>query len=597
VPYIAEKSIHEVEERLDAVSIVREYTNLDKKGNRWWACCPFHNEKTPSFTVNPETKTFLCFGCGKGGSIISLVMEMDKLNFPEAIEKLAKKSGVHLEYEQMSAGDADRRREEDKARDSLYELYRRVAGSFHHLLLKTEEGRSASRYLRERGMSDETIDAFNLGYTPRDRAWLHKFLSEKSWSQEMLSVSGLFSSKYPQSAFFSQRLMFPISDREGRICAFGGRILEGDGPKYINSGENPIYHKGKTLYALHHAINSIRQTRTALICEGYMDCLALHQAGLTNAVAPLGTAFTEEQARLLRSWAERLVFFFDTDKAGQAAAEKAILLCLKTGLGASVIVPDSGNLKDPADILKEYGAETLKNTEKFAILDLEYLVRRARINFDLASASGKARAAAWFFPSIEALEGAVARDAWFSRVSEALLVDRKSLEEDFQKRGQRDSGRQRPETKVQAEKKPHLSRLNYELYLMTLVFVNPSLFKRLRAELSLDEIRDREARMVYLALEEWFRETGGEAGQGLPHELIEKVREDDLRAWLLRESASEVYFHNTEEQLEDSLRNSKQKALEQRCRDIDLELARRDIDQREREALLQEKIAIQGSKR
>jgi DNA primase len=625
MPYIAEKSIQEVQERIDALEVVGEYLPLVQKGNRWWACCPFHNEKTPSFTVNPDTKTYHCFGCGKGGSILSFVMDMDKLSFPEAVEKLAKKAGVDLVYEKGGAGSAgaEQRKKAEENREALYELYRRTAGSFHYLLLHSREGAAAYRYIRERALSDETIEAFNLGYTPHDGYWLHKFLLKKGYSAELLAQSSLFSRKHPLASFFWGRLMFPIADKEGRIVAFGGRILEGAGggesdagPKYINSNESEIYHKGKTLFALDKALPAIRQTKAVYICEGYMDCIALHQAGVTNSVAPLGTAFTEDQAKLLGHWAQVVNLIFDADNAGQKAAEKGILTCFNAGLEAAVVIPGKGLLaaqqspngnsasngssapvKDPADILKIFGSEALKNSLKSVILSFDYLVQRAAQLYDLASAEGKSKAAAWFFPYIKLQKSETERELWLANVVDALGIDRQALETDYigWTKGQKKPFRREASPKAGEAGQEARPSMNDELYLLTLVFLNPVLYRKLRASFSMEELKDAASRKVYLALEEWFRKSGGSlpSDGSIPAELWDCVREESIRGFLSEKAASPGAFaERIEEQLEDSLRNIRQKALRERRLAIDFELKRKDLNQRELASLLDEKNAI-----
>ena len=298
---ITEASKQAVLNRLDAVAVMEDYLRLEKKSGRYWGLCPFHHEKTSSFTVDPDRKLYYCFGCHKGGDIISFIMEMDKLSYAETLERLARRFGIELAYE--GGGDYRRDTGAEQHLEALAELYRRVAASFHHLLMEKPEGEAAKHYILDRGIHIETIKDFRLGYSPQDRSWLFGFLSKKGgFSQEFLAASGLFSKKYPKSAFFSGRLMFPITDRQGRTVAFGGRILSGDGPKYINSVETELFKKGRNLFALDCALPGIRSSKTAVLAEGYMDVLALHQAGVRNTVAPLGTAFTDEQARLLKCW-------------------------------------------------------------------------------------------------------------------------------------------------------------------------------------------------------------------------------------------------------------------------------------------------------
>ncbi|MDR2053041.1 MAG: DNA primase, partial [Treponema sp.] len=435
---IAPSSIQELNDRVDAIAVVGEYVRLEKRGGRYWGCCPFHQEKTPSFTVDPDRKMYYCFGCQQGGNIIKFIMEMDKASFPEAVELLAKKAGIELVYE----GGGDYEGKKDTRKDDLYVLYDKLAGSFHYLLMEKPEYGHAKRYILERGISEEMLNRFRLGYAPGDRSWLFKFLSKKSYSPELLAVSGLFSTDYPQSAFFHNRLIFPIADRQGRTVAFGGRLLSGDGPKYINSRESDIYKKGSTLFAIDLAMDEIRRTRTVYLAEGYMDVIALHQAGVTNAVAPLGTAFTGEQAHLLKRWADRVCLVFDADGAGQNATVKAILSCRKNGLDCSVVVPGrqlpesaeaGAALKDPADILRQFGQKILQNSVKCSINDFEYLINRARSLYDTSGSEGKARAVAFLFPYAAALDSEVSREACLADIADLFGVERQAVFADYRR--------------------------------------------------------------------------------------------------------------------------------------------------------------------
>ncbi|MDR1374127.1 MAG: DNA primase, partial [Treponema sp.] len=295
MPYIAESTIQELNDKLDAVTVVGEYVRLEKRGGRYWGLCPFHNEKTPSFTVDPDRKAYYCFGCGQGGGIINFVMEMDKLSFPEAVETLAKGLGIEVIHENIGTGEKNGGK--TLRLEELTELYRRVAVSFHHFLMQKEEGRGALKYVLSRGIEGELLERFRLGYAPQDRSWLFRFLKAKGYSEEFLGSSGLFSKNYPRQAFFANRLVFPIADRQGRTVAFGGRFLEEEtappgrsqGPKYLNSAESELYKKRETLFAIDLALPEIRKTKEVYLAEGEMDGIALHQAGVSNAVAPLGT--------------------------------------------------------------------------------------------------------------------------------------------------------------------------------------------------------------------------------------------------------------------------------------------------------------------
>ncbi|MDR2553442.1 MAG: DNA primase [Treponema sp.] len=582
-----ETSKQAVIDRIDAVAVVEDYLRLEKRGGRYWGLCPFHHEKTPSFTVEPDRKFYYCFGCHKGGSIVNFIMEMDKLSFPEAMENLAKRFGTELVYE---SGGPDKSGEEARA-NALRELYQRVAGTFHHFLMKKADGGDAKLYIINRGITIDTIEGFRLGYAPADRSWLYGFLSKKgAFSEAFLAGSGLFVKQHPRSAFFFNRLMFPIGDKNGRTAAFGGRILAGEGPKYINSQDSEIFKKGKTLFALDLALPSIRSARAVYLAEGYMDVLALHQGGVSNAVAPLGTAFTDDQAQLIRRWADKVYLMLDNDEAGRNAAFKAVLCCRKNGLDCAVV--NSGAYfkgeavlpKDPAEILQKFGAEALKKSVKCCINDLEYVISRSR-----ALKEEKSQSVAFLFPYLDALESEVAKDASVGIIADAFGVERGAVWEDYRKAsGEKPGGFTAVKVPAPAER---VLRAGDELYLLGAVFVNPGLFKTLRAGLAPEDLEDPRARELYIVLEEWYRSSMGEGGDPGAAGLIDRVGDGALRDFLLRGEAMGI-FGNPEKLLGDGVPRIKGKVLERRRKEIIRELRNPSPASPGQGDLLAEKIYI-----
>jgi len=587
MPFISQTSIQEVNDRLDAVAVASDYVHLEKKGNRFWACCPFHQEKTASFTVNPDMKTYYCFGCHKGGSIINFIMEMDSLNFPEAIELLAKKAGVELKYENSPGGNYSPEDEaKKKAKEQLFELYQRIQGTFHHFLQKKPESGDGKRYIISRGINAEMIERFQLGYAPEDRYWLHKFLTQKGYSREFLSSSGLFSARHPESSLFSGRIIFPIADRQGRTVAFGGRILPSsrqntgtsdvkEAPKYINSPELWIYKKRETLYGLDLALPEIRRLKTAYIAEGYMDVIALHQAGITNAVAPLGTAFTEEQAKLLSRWAEKVVFFFDTDRAGQEAAVKGIYTCRKNNLSCFIIVSenpaeskDTAGTKDPADILLNFGPEALQKSSKYFISDFEYLVKKAEVLYDINAPGGhstekKARAVAYLFPYMDLLESEVARSSCVEAIADAYGLLPSVVSNDY-KRYVSDRKLNVPEKEVKPpEEANYPLRMNEELSTLIAValdYISPdgkNLFTKFRSALEIGDLEDPNAKEIFIVLEECVRY--GETGSA---ELLDRISHTGLKALVVEKSSSGEFSVNPEKLITDGIKRIKRKRFE-----------------------------------
>ncbi|MDR1839173.1 MAG: DNA primase [Treponema sp.] len=580
---IAKSTIQEVNNRLDAIAVVGDYVRLEKKGGRWWGRCPFHGggqEKTPSFKVDPDLKMYHCFGCGKGGSVIGFVMEMDKLSYPEAIKTLARKIGVEVVYEE---GGAQEDEYDSSVKEELFELYRRTTVTFQHFLLEKPEGQAALKYIQERGISAGMIESFKLGYAPSDRDFLHNFLRQKGYSDDFLEKSGLFSSRYRTIPLFSGRLMFPITDKQGRIVAFGGRAMPGsrqsDGnepPKYINSPETEIYKKGQTLFAIDQAKAEIRQSKSAYLAEGYMDVIALHQAGITNAVAPLGTAFTDEQAKWLGLWAEKVVFVFDADEAGQKAAYKAIITCRKNGRSCALVQIQEGLqkeaedsslpiLKDPADILKKYGGGILKKIMNYTINDFEYLISRSKSQY-AATKGDINRAAAFMFPYLDALDSEVDRDDSITRIADTYKIERNAVQKDYLE-WKTDGFPGNVKEKQAGVLQNMQIRRNAELCLLADVAINMELYPEFRGAVEIKDIDDLCAKEIFIALEECFQHD--ENGTDF---LLARIKDEGLRNFIADRGTSEEYKGNPRRIMEDGINLIRKKIFERRLTEINAEM-------------------------
>jgi DNA primase len=585
VSRIAQSSVQEVLNRTDAIAVVEDHLRLEKRGGRYWGRCPFHaggQEKTPSFTVDPDQKLYYCFGCRKGGGIIDFVMEMDKTSYPETIKNLARKFGVELSYEGGGDGEDENWQEEQSRKEQLFELYRRTALTFSHFLLEKPEGKPALDYLLARGITIEMIKHFRLGFSPVDRDWLYGFLQGKGYSAEFLDGSGLFSANYRGMAFFTNRLMFPIADRQGRVAAFGGRAMPGvvqsDGkepPKYINTREIETYKKSQVLYALDLALPEIRRTKTVYLAEGYMDVIALHQAGITNAVAPCGTAFTDEQAKTLRHWADAAVLVFDTDEAGRQAAAKGIITCRKNGLVCSLAAHSAAGaagksnegLKDPAEILQKFGADTLTKSMKCVILDFEYLIAQGKALYDTAQPQGRARALAALYPYFDALDSTAERDDCVQVAADEMRVEKSAVLKDYERW-------QKPNHE-EGKKTETTIRMNDELFLLIVVSVNTHLYPEFRAAIEIREIEDAAARELFVALEECFRneESGSDA-------LMSHIASPELRRFVIERGISPEFRGDEKRDprklMEDGIRRVKEKKLRRRLSEIGAELRLRE---------------------
>lgn len=541
---IPERIIEEISSRADIVSVVGEYVQLTRRGNRYWGLCPFHTEKSPSFTVSPERDGYYCFGCQKGGSVFTFVMEMEKLTFPEAVELLGKKTGVQVDLGNTPADD-----EASRKRDALLELYRRVSGSFRYLLRENKQGASALEYLSSRGLTADTIDKFGLGYAPADSMWLHRFLLGKGYSKEFLPETGLFTRARPDRSLFSNRITFPIRSRSGDVIAFGGRTLVDGGPKYLNSPDSAIFHKGDQLYGIDLALPAIRETGAFLLVEGYMDVIALHQAGVNIAIAPLGTAFTENQARLLRRYAATGYLLFDNDEAGTRATERSARICEQYAIDCQVIQLPEG--KDPAEFLVRRGEGELKEFSKYTISILDYLVTRAVGRSNISTPQGKQVVLGELFPYISSITSDTKREDSLGAIADALGVDRQSVVNDFRKRG---VGAAEPEHAIQ---KSADTRITADLFLMLATVINRGHFVFVRRMLKPEDLEDTRARALFIALEECFRRE--EASLEM---LLDRIEDQNLRALVLEKTNSDEYSLNQEKSIKDGVYRVRQRILQ-----------------------------------
>ena len=496
---ISQDTIERIRQSADIVSIINNYTNLTQKGAQYWGCCPFHNEKTPSFTVDPIKKFYHCFGCGVGGDAVKFIMEMEKLSYPEALQELAKKYNIEITYE----GGSFVPQKKDDDLDTIREVYNRITSTFHYFLTQTPQGKSALEYIKGRGLTDETLAKFKLGYAPADRFWLKKFLKEKNYSDAFLEKTGLFSKKYPDLCIFAGRLIFPIFDRKGEAVAFGGRIL-GDGePKYLNSPELAHYHKRETLYAFNFAKNAIHQQKTAILCEGYMDVIAYHQCGVNIAVAPLGTSLTEQQLKILQGFCDTILLSFDSDGAGQKATKRAILMCRQFNLTTKIIRLEGG--KDPAEIMIKFGAETLTKQVQNAILDSDFLLSKIKAQYPSESPEDKTKAALAFFPYVDSLQSDIQKESSLDQLARAFNLKPEAVRKDFNNRSQARSRLESRSKEPEGAKKQAV-KLNAEVRAVLAVLSNPEEYVKMRAELTSDDFEDPLAKDLFIKMEERYKQ-------------------------------------------------------------------------------------------
>ena len=376
---IPDNVIDEVLTRADIESVVGRYVLLKRSGGNLWGLCPFHSEKTPSFSVNPAKGIYKCFGCGKGGNAISFIMEIEHLNYPEAIRHLGALYGVEIPETTSSGNDISK---DEKNR--VYDILKEAAKFYYKSFNDPDIGKPAREYASKRGLSKQTLDNFGIGYSPMSWNALYDLLKSKGYKDEELTNSGIFKKSEKTGKpyeLFRGRLMFPIFDSFGKIIAFGGRALGDEKPKYINSPDSLVYDKRNHLYAMNFARKE--QSKQLIVVEGYMDAIAMHVAGFKNTVAALGTSFTDNQLKLCSRYAEEVVFFFDADNAGQNAALRAIKMMMEylkklTGINIRIKIAKVPDGKDPDEFIKVNGADKFKEVVRNALYVEDYLLERAK---------------------------------------------------------------------------------------------------------------------------------------------------------------------------------------------------------------------------
>ncbi len=431
--------IDRVRRDTDAVGLIGEVVSLKRRGARWVGLCPFHQEKTPSFSVSDEGLWY-CFGCGEGGDVFRFVMQHEGVEFVEAVRALAERAGIAL----PDTGAAPRSPDRAVARERLLAAVA-AAARWYAEQLRADEGRAARAYLQRRGLSPATVEAFGLGWAPAGWDRLLGALRRRGFDQRELVEAGLVKRRADGSGAYDLlrgRIVFPIRDQRGRPIAFGGRVLEEGEPKYLNSPETRLFVKRSTLYGLAEARQPMRDAGFVLLVEGYLDLLACVEHGFRNVVAPLGTAFTEEHARLLSAHVDKAVVAFDGDESGRAAAERTVGVFLAAGFQVSVL--ELGDGEDPDSLLRAEGAAALRARLQRAMPALSFLVGRAAGRGDLRTPQGKARALEGLLGFVVRVRDRVERAEWVGRIAETLRIDEHLVAQglaEMQRRGGRAAGR------------------------------------------------------------------------------------------------------------------------------------------------------------
>ena len=416
----SDEFLSELRMRCDIEQIISSYVPLRRRGKNLVGLCPFHNEKTPSFTVYPETESFYCFGCAAGGEVISFIRRIENLDYVEAVRFLCERAGMNMPEDGYDSSLAQKRKR-------MYEINREAARFFHEYLF-SPEGKAGLDYYKSRGYSKKTLVRFGMGYAPNDWRKLLNHIRERGYSYEELYDANLAnkSEKNGKVNFydnFRNRVMVPIIDPRGNVVAFGGRVLDDSKPKYVNTSDTLVYKKSLGVFGLNFAKNS--KEKSLILVEGYMDAISLHQAGFDNAIACLGTALTSEMAHLLSRYTDKIILSYDADEAGQKATQRAIGIFSSIGMKLNVVNLTGG--KDPDEILRKFGPERFRNLIDGASNDIEYELFKVRKDYDLETADGKMK---YLTKACEILAGtgdSIAQDIYASKLAEELDVEKQTI--------------------------------------------------------------------------------------------------------------------------------------------------------------------------
>ena len=568
--------IDDLKRQADIVRVVQEYVQLKKKGANWMACCPFHKEKTPSFSVSPAKEIFYCFGCHKGGSVFNFVMEIERVAFPEAIKIVADKVGMPLPKMVDDSRFEARRQEADQ----VIELNSWAMEWWQQQLESSGEGRIAREYLREREITDETVKTFRLGYAPDSWDALSTYLRHKGATPDQIDRSGLVAKKEETNRSYDRfrgRLIVPVLDVQGRPIAFGGRTLKGEDAKYINSPETAAYVKGRNLFGLNLTRDEIRRQGFVILVEGFLDLIVPYQFGVRNVVASLGTALTADQVRLLSRFARKVVVNYDGDRAGVQAAQKAIEILLAEDLEVKVLVlPDNA---DPDEYIRKFGVTEYQRQRAQAQPHIQFVIDSALRDRSLHRPAEKAEAVEEVLPYIRAVKNGVQKREYFDMAMDALGIDRENVNTSTWRRELWQTVRHnRP---LRADSVQVLTRRTEataaEQRLLGLMFVDASLRREVLSILREDDYEDLATAPLFKALFELERD-----GVEIDFDsLNQKTEGDEFAARMIPMVLMNSSLHGSNEHYvaEECVSTFRLMKLEQRIEELRRELIKAEREQ------------------
>ncbi|MBS4815663.1 DNA primase [Jutongia sp.] len=586
MPWYSEEQIEEVRSRSDIVSVIGRYVRLKRTGSGYTGLCPFHNEKTPSFHVNPARQMYKCFGCGVGGNVLTFVMEYENLTFPEAMEMLAEQAGIDLPKQEMTA----QQKQQEGIRLTLLEINKKAA-RYYFALLKSPRGKAGYDYLTGRGLTDETILHFGLGFAGQGGGELYQYLKKEGYSDQILKETGLF--KMDERGVYDKfwnRVMFPIMDVNNRVIGFGGRVMGDAKPKYLNSPETKIFDKSRNLFGLNYAKRGKRNNM--ILCEGYMDVIALHQAGFTNAVASLGTAFTEQQANLIRRYTDEVLLTYDSDGAGVKAAMRAIPMLRRAGITGKVIHMEP--YKDPDEFIKNLGADEFEKRIEEAQNSFFFEIEVTKRNYSMSDPDQKTKFIHEIARKLLVFEDKIQRNNYLEAVAARYNIKTEDLQQLVVRYGnQMPSGYEEVMEERQQErlrkgrKKESREGISYSYrLLLSWLIEEPQLFRQISQWIKPEDFEEGLYRTVAKELYEQMEKDELEPARIIGH--FTEVEEQNKVASMFQTSfGSEIQAEEKKKAITDLILKIKEHSLERQAGEV--------TDLNELQKLVQQKKMLQGA--
>jgi len=489
--YIPDELVEEIRARSDIVEVISDRILLKKSGANYKGLCPFHSEKTPSFIVSPAKQIFHCFGCNEGGNVYQFVMKIENISFPDSVLLLARKYGINITDQKIKGVNSSQK-------NTLYDVNAMAAEFFQRQLSDLPQGKTAREYLRKRGITDNIIESFKIGYASTSWDGVHQFLKKKGISTDIQNSAGLIKERENGGGYvdrFRERIIFTISDSEGRVVGFGGRVLNDTDsrPKYLNSPETLVYKKGNILYGLNITKDSIRKSKEAFLVEGYFDLITVYQHGIKNIIATSGTALTEDHARILRRYTDTVTLVFDGDEAGRNASDRGGIVLLNGGVKVKVISLPHGN--DPDNFIREKRGEGFLNIARESKTFMEYIINKAIAESDLKSLDEKIRCINSIIPFLSIINNSVERSIYLSLLAEKTGVSEKAIMDEMSKKEYRmqntEYGTKKSSTSHSALRTPH-SHNKAERILVQLMLLDNKNIEKIKRHISIDDFKDND---------------------------------------------------------------------------------------------------------